>query len=437
MRQRQRKQSKQRAEGGREARAPGCGARSGPWRGRAGWAVAVALLGIAAPLECASALSVTDPGQAPVALADPGATGPSELSGLTYDPASGRYWAVSDGDSRLFRLAVAIDPGTGAITSAQVDATLALRGPGGAALPAGADLEGVALAPSRASVFVSDESGPRVREHRLSDGWEVAQLSSASSPALSVFGNVRPNLGWESLSVQAGDTVLWTANEEALSVDGPTSQTSGGAGTTVRLQRIGVGPGSSFTATGQWAYLVDGDPVAGWLGVVNAGVSDVVALPDGRLLVLERAAGIVANPLGLDFRSRLYLVDLAGATDVTPLGSLAAGGYTAVGKTLLWERVFPDDNIEAIALGPALPGGGIGLLLASDDGSGQHQGLVSLVLHGVPEPGSGTLLGLGLAGLAARRRSARGASRAPARDATGRAPEGGPARVRGGGRRGP
>ena len=39
----------------------------------------------------AAAIAVVDPGQGPVALADPAATAPRELSGLTYDPVSGAF----------------------------------------------------------------------------------------------------------------------------------------------------------------------------------------------------------------------------------------------------------------------------------------------------------------------------------------------------------
>jgi hypothetical protein len=369
---------------------------------------AARLLGLAwtlgvAPPAGASTLSVLDPGQGPVGISDPAALGAAELSGLAYDAAADRYWAVPDGGDRLFRLAVEVDPATGRILSASVEAALVLRDASGGALPASVDLEGVAFSASRESVLVSDETGPRIREHRFADGREIGSITTASSPALSVFGATRSNLGWESLSLQAGDTVLWTANEEALAVDGPNAQGAGAAGTTVRLQRFGA-LGASFAADGQWAYVVDGDPVAGWIGMVNSGVSDLVALPDGRLLVLERAAGITANPLGLDFRSRLYLVDFAGASDVSALAGLASGGFAPVGKTLLWEGGFGEDNFEGIALGPALPGGARSLLLVSDDGSGQHQGVHALVLHGVPEPGSGTLAGLGLLALGLARR---------------------------------
>ncbi len=359
--------------------------------------VAAALLPADAP-----AISIADPGQGPVALADGAGTLPSELSGLTWVPGTSEYLAASDDQPRIQRLSVTLDPATGRITSATTLASQALTQADGTALPAGRDLEGVALRAGGASLLVSDENGPHLREHSLTTGRLLTEIGPASDPALAVFAGQRSNLGWESLSVASDTGAVWTANEEALTSDGPS-----GAGvdvnTLVRLQQLAPG----LAPTGQWAYRASGDVVPGALGNTNAGVSDLVALPGGQLLVLERTAGLVSfvPTVDLDLRSRIFLVDFSGASDVTGLASLAAGGFAEVGKTLLWEGLFPNDNFEGIALGPALTNGDRSLLLVSDDGAGLHQSLYALRLVGVvPEPGTALLLGAGLATLAATRR---------------------------------
>lgn len=357
--------------------------------------------GLAAALllpGAALALSILDPGQGPVALADGAAVSPRELSGVTWVPGGSEFLAVSDDQPRVYRLSVGIDAATGQITSATTLGALTLTQSDGSALPAGRDTEGVALGVAGSSLFVSDESGPRLREHSLATGRALAEVGPASAPALAVFASQRPNLGWESLSLAPDTGVLWTANEEALTVDGPSG--SGNKNTLVRLQQLAPG----FAPSAQFAYRVSGEAVPGTIGNTNAGVSDLVALAGGQLLVLERSAGLVTFDPDIDIRNRIFLVDFTGATDVTGLASLASGGFTTVSKTLLWEGLFPDDNFEGIALGPTLANGDRSLILVSDDGSNLHQSLYALRLVGIPEPASAALVASGLISLAAAAR---------------------------------
>ena len=110
---------------------------------------------------------------------------------------------------------------------------------------------------------------------------------------------------------------------------------------------------------------------------------DLLALPDGHVLSLEREVGGFLP----HFRSRIYLLDFTGATDVSAFPTLSAGGYTPVTKTLLWEGLFGFSNFEGITLGPRLRDGSYGVLLISDNGSGQlgqRQTVLPLVLRGLP-----------------------------------------------------
>lgn len=355
-----------------------------------------AVLAIALLPRGAAALSIVDPGQGPVALADGAGVLPSELSGITWVPGTPEWLAVSDGQSRLFRLSVPIDPLTGQITSATTLGAQPLVQSNGAPFPSARDFEGIALGPSGTSVFVSDEIGPRVREFSLATGRVLAEIGPATHPALAIYANQRTNLGWESLTRAPDTGVLWTANEEALSVDGPTG--AGAASTRVRLQALGA----DLVPIAQWGYTVSGGVVPGTAGNTNGGVSDLVALPGGQLLVLERSAGLVSYP-DIDLRNRIYAVDFAGATEVTGLAALVVGGYTPVTKTLLWEGLFPDDNFEGIALGPVLANGDRSLLLVSDDGAGLQQSVLALRLTGIPEPTTALLVAVGLAVLRLRR----------------------------------
>lgn len=309
----------------------------------------------------AGATVVEDPGQGPVALAD-GPRGTLELSGITW-AGGARYLAVSDEGAGLCTLEVPLDPASGRVRSAAIAGCVRLE--------AGADLEGVARADD-GMIYVSDEQGPAIRRYDAETG---AVLGEVAVPAR--FARARRNLSLEALALAPDGAALWTANEEALEDDGPTNYDARGAGTRVRLQRFApAGPGR-WRADGQWAYPVDG--VAPFLGRAPSGVVDLAVLPGGRLLVLERAVGalqVTGEPpvTEVGFRSRIYVVELAGASDTTRMARLGAS-VRPVAKTLLWESTFRAHNFEGMALGPALEDGRRSLLLVADGG----QGLASTV----------------------------------------------------------
>lgn len=319
---------------------------------------------------------IDPPGQGIIGLAS-GGTGASELSGITW-AGNDQFYVVGDSLAVVYPLALTVDPNTGLITSSALSP--------GIALSAGHDLEGLAFHPTNLSVFVSDETGPAIREHSLADG---SLLGTVTLPT--IFSSYRPNLSLESLSREPGGAALWTANEEALSVDGPVSSFT--TGTLVRLQKFDA----ALQPAGQWAYLtdaIDGDIGAPGRDTEVSGVADLVALPDGQLLVLERSLG------GSFFRHRLYEVDYSAATDISGIPALDSASFFPVTKHLLWSQSSGLSNFEGITLGPELVNGVRSLILLSDNGGGLQQSLQALTLlpnapvcapqprAGCPEPGA-------------------------------------------------
>jgi hypothetical protein len=289
--------------------------------------------------------AIVDSGQGPITLSS-GDTGATEFSGLAW--AGGcRFYAVSDNDGRLFPVNIRVDRATGSILERSVGEGLQLD-------PA-VDLEGIVYR-GPGSVLVSDETGSAIREYSLSDGSMIQRL-----PVPPIFDQARRNKSLESLTAAAGMKALWTANEEALKTDGPLSSFT--EGTLVRIQKFDA----HFEPVGQWAYRTD--PIPGDIGRKGrdrevSGVSELVALPGGGLLALERALG------GATFlRIRLYLLDFASATDVSAIPKLDGAYVRPVGKRLLWERNGPH-NFEAAALGERLDNGDRSLLLLADDSNG-------------------------------------------------------------------
>jgi hypothetical protein len=350
-------------------------------------ALAAFAIGIASSASAALAgglsFEVSDPGQSPVPLSARG-SGAEELSGIAWVE-SGRFLLVGDGGERaVWDAWIDIDPSSGRIRGQSIVARIPVPG-------VGTDVEGIAIDRVTGTFLAADESSGAIRRFDLAT---FAACGSLRVPPVFESPNMRANFGFEALGCLRGEA--WTANEEALVSDGPVSSTQAGAW--VRLQRFDA---QGFPA-GQWAYRCD--PISGITDLVDverSGVVDLVPWDRHTVLVLEREFGGAVIP---DFRSRLYAVDVSGATDVSSVRMLAAGGFAPAAKTLLWQRGFPFSNFEGMALGPPLSDGRRSLILVSDDGGGvggQNQRLLALAVRAVRAApcdldGSGTVDGIDL-----------------------------------------
>ena len=325
--------------------------------------------GSVAPVTGEPALTITRSGQSPLVLRS-GSTGATELSGITYAGGTNYYAVGDDGAPTIWQVYTSLDSRSGRVRSTLVT--------GGISAPElGSDSEGIALGPSGNRVWVSDEVASTINEFSLDTGQKTG---SVAVPNIYRPANVQNNMGLESLTYGAGR--LWTANEEALRSDGALSTTA--AGSWVRIQEF---DGPDLAARRQYAYRTDPiSRLSPFVSVERSGLVDLLALPNGQILALERELGGYLPR----FRTRIYLVDFTGASDVADLSSLASGsGFTPVGKTLLWQADTGFSNFEGITLGPRLSDGSYALLLVSDDGIGamaQRQDSFSLILSGVTAP---------------------------------------------------
>jgi hypothetical protein len=322
------------------------------------------------------------------------------LSGIAYLGGSS-YAAVMDQSGKVVRLEASI-AGDGTI--------LSVAAVGGTSLSNVRDFEGIALAdPGAGRAWLAEENSPGVHEYDLASGQWLRTLATPG-----VFANRRASYGFESLALSADGMHLWTANEDALTLDGPLSTTS--AGGVVRLLRYDAG-GGSFDPAAQFAYRLEplhGGPVFHF-GNRN-GLVELVALPDGTLLALERsfAWGLVDGGLRI-FHTSIFAIDFDFATDVSTLGGgLAGQSYAAVGKELLWRGAVGSAgmNLEGLTLGPQLGPNRWALVGVVDDGDPTSTStLVVFEISRLPEPTSILLAGLGAAAAlgAAQRRRNRGA----------------------------
>ncbi len=285
-------------------------------------------------------------------------TGQSSLT-IDYDKAtdfSGITWlggenfmTVSDKQSAIYPLNLRIDPNTGQLLDGKFGERISVKTKFN-------DFEGIAYLPELKRIYISAEGGNGIV------GFDMRGDATFAVAVPDVFKRARTNKSLESLSFGAG--ALWTANEGALEGDGRPS--GRGEGTVVRLQKFDA----SFRAVAQFAYRTEPGP-AGALEAVT-GVSDLLALPDGGLLALER----VLTSHGL--MAKIFQVDFIGATDTSAIQKLEGAVFTPVKKTLLFEKSTFTTNYEGITLGPKLAGGWRSLLLIADSGGATKHTLMPL-----------------------------------------------------------
>lgn len=266
------------------------------------------------------------------------------LSGITY-AGDGTYWGLLEREAKLLRLRVAMRPDA-SIESVSIDRTVQMS--------KGADFEGIAFNATHPDTMMVSTEKPEVIEVSLKDGRVLRTLELPR-----IFDQIERNQGLESLTVSADSQTLWTANERALKIDGNPQQpvTPFLSSTRVRLLRYDR-EGDTFKPAAQFEYQTGG--VHGAAGQI--GLCDLAALPDGRLLSLERSAaqGLSGKK---SIRTRIYLIDVTGATDVSEApydAGLVNESPVKVSKTLLFDGFVCDgdgENLEGLCVGPELSRG--------------------------------------------------------------------------------
>jgi hypothetical protein len=345
------------------------------------------------------------------------------ISGLTY-AGGNSYLGISDDRSginpaRWYNMDIVVNDGAPNPVSVTFNSRTTLLRADGTAYPANTlDPEGIALAQGGDSVWVSSEGeanlgagrvqAPFINRYSRASGQLEQQLpvNARYTPTFSGImqvSGVRNNLAFESLTITPSNSWLFTATENALVQDGPAATVS--TGTPSRIARYDLATG---LPAGEFVYVTE--PVAQAPnpsnGFATNGLVELLALDDGTLLALERSfsTGAANNPTGN--LCRLYQITLGGATDVSAQDALAPG-YVPVTKTLLFDIAatgVAQDNLEALVLGPTLPGGERLLIIGSDNNFSATQ-FTQFMAFGVrlaPTPGAACALVLG--GLMASRR---------------------------------
>ncbi len=265
----------------------------------------------------------------------------TDLSGITWTGGA-EFFAVSDKTNVLLPVTLRIDPASGVIQSGEF----------GAPIPVAAghwDFEGVTYVAATRQFYIATELPPGILSFRR------GAPAAKAMPLPPIFLKARENLSMESITWDDTVRKFWTANEEALEPDGPISNAT--AGTFVRLLNLDA----NFHPIAQFAWRTE--PAAMRFGG-GSGVSDLLLLPNGTLIVLERGFGTGGLHL------RLYAADLRGATDVSGIAALAGAKFAPAKKTLLFEETTGFFNFEGLTLGPPLADGARSLIVIADSNGG-------------------------------------------------------------------
>ncbi|MGY5804184.1 esterase-like activity of phytase family protein [Rhizobium sp. LEGMi12c] len=294
------------------------------------------------------------------------------LSGIDFDPSTGRYIAISDDRSekapaRFYDLDIDVDA-SGLKGVAVVDhVTLkdkdgqpfAIKKVDGESIRLGKDGiywtsegDGKALLPP--FVRVANRDGSFLREFSLPDGF---------APSADKSAGIRDNLAFEGTTFLTGGDVL-VGTESALYQDGSITTLTNGA--LARLIRYDAATGQQKA---QYVYPISPIPQAppmanGWN---DFGLSEILALDDRHLLSIERG---FAQGIGNSVVINMF--DLDGATDVANIPSLAKTDQriVPVRKTQIMDLRalgLGPDNIEGITFGKAKDGSDLLILVADNN----------------------------------------------------------------------
>ena len=197
-----------------------------------------------------------------------------------------------------------------------------------------------------------------------------------------------PNYNFESLAFDSVRQYLWTIPESTLRKDGQPATPQNGLANQLRLMRLDWGKikenrnkeGYSEQVSSKkdsrymmtYAYQMDQPSTHKKADIYVMGVSELCALPDGQLLVLEREAFIPKIKIGAFCKCKLYQINPLNSEEFA-LKEKFSSDTPFLKKRLLAEwktglslskRSFA--NYEGMCLGPKLEDGSQVVILLSD-----------------------------------------------------------------------
>ncbi|MBZ0058981.1 MULTISPECIES: esterase-like activity of phytase family protein [unclassified Leclercia] len=310
------------------------------------------------------------------------------LSAIRWHDAEQRFYAISDsrntekeGKPRVY--ALKIDLSAAGINNVTVENQYALLDANGEIFKKGSvDAEGMVITPDNQLLW-SSETGSPLRVSTLG-GKFIADLAAVLPEAMSLTGEnehegFRNGISWEGLTLTPDKKFLFMAGEGALKQDGPLASPINSS--PVRILKFRY-PSDETKPKLESVYLYNVDPVShiSRFGINDNGISEILALNDNQLLVIERSGRNVSEGYNdWDFSIKVWLADTSTGTNIKDIPSLSAltnkGLIQPVTKKLLIDfSTLTDapDCIEGVTFGPLIDGKKT-LLFVSDNNFQPHQ----------------------------------------------------------------
>jgi len=318
------------------------------------------------------------------------------FSDLYYDTNRKEWWGLSDRgpgggtisyETRVQRFTLGVDMNTGAISNFQVAQTVKFSNGGNAmnglapsptnVLGNAFDSEGFVINPNNGHFLVSDEYGPSLNEFNR-NGQLVRSFTTPANIVprnaatgtpnyVNDTGNTagkRGNRGFEGLAVSPDGQHTYAMLQSAMLDEG------GSGGVHDRIVKFDNATG---TAVAQYAYKMEGSSQ-------GRGTSALVAINDHEFMVIERNnRGVGVDSELTTANKKVFMIDLAGATDVTNIDLDATGAvFTAVSKnttpfidlaanTLAELGNKSPEKWEGLTIGPRLNDGSYLVLAGTDN----------------------------------------------------------------------
>ena len=242
------------------------------------------------------------------------------------------------------------------------------------------DCEGIAYFVPSNTLFISGEGDQQILEYNQNGLLTGRKLNI---PSIFSLANIVPNYGFEALSYSAETHRFWTTTETMLPKDGAAAgPVHPNAQNLLRLQSFD----DNLQPAGQYAYKMDRGRNYDFGQTYVFGVPEITALPNGKLVVLEREANISNGYLSSDVVCKLFLVNPNESWQIdsnTNLYNLDPNKFMV--KRLLCTfttRLTPFNltfaNYEGMCLGQKLLDGRQTLLLISDSQGGAGKAMFRL-----------------------------------------------------------